>query len=567
MRESFVVTEGVAYAPAVIFKNIEIDICKTSITQELVESEISLYKNALEHTYRIFQEELKNTDSEQAKEFLDTACLYLTDPYIKKQIEQSISDELVTAEFSIINCYHNYISNLISMNDPFVMHNEFEIRNLAETLVLELHKKKVVLPTIEKDSILICNNITPAQFLTLNLKHIKGVLLEDGNTNSHMAIVLRSLKIPAIFNVNNATKHISNSTPVLVDAYNNRIFIDPLDEIVWTTIQKSKELVKKQSKNIVPLIAQYKMAPDGERMRVLANVGSLTELNKLVDLPSSGIGLFRTEFLFMDYPHEPTEEEQYEIYKKIMCSLPNKYSVTFRTFDFNADKLPLYMTNQPAFTTASSLGSSTSSNTRHLLDNQISALLKASEFGSMNIMFPMVTEYEEVKELVDLFNNTKDKLIKEGHKINDIKLGIMIETPAGAIMSDELAKLVDFFSIGTNDLTQYTEACSREIATKRNDELSPAVLKLIRLTVENARKNQIPVCICGELVHNINYLAIFVNIGIRDFSVAPFYLNKVLDSLHTTDFINDIHIKDKISLIKTKKEILELNNTLIANIK
>lgn len=562
MREGFIITEGVACAPAVIFKNEPVTVTQKLISDTEAESEVQLYTDARKRTQELLINEEQNTDSKAAKEFLETALLYLIDPYIGDQIITKIKVDRLSAESSILQSYHDYISKLISMNDPFVMHNEFEIRNLAETLVLELHKKKIILPIIKNDCILICNNITPAQFLTLNTEKIKGILLEDGNTNSHLAIVLRSIKIPAIFNVRNATKLITNNTTVLIDAFNNKIYINPLDELIWTVTKQAKNN-NFHNDNITPMIAQYKVAPDGERMRVLANIGSLAELQRLIDNPSSGIGLFRTEFLFMNYTQEPTEEEQFIVYKQIMKSLPTKYSVTFRTFDFNADKLPLYMTTPSAFSVASNnIGGNY---TRNILVKQLRALLRASEFGNMSIMLPMVAEYEEVKELTDLIATIKRQLKTAGHNIGNVPQGIMIETPSGAIMSRDLAKLVDFFSIGTNDLTQYTEACSREAANHRNDELTPAVLKLINLTVKNAKIEGIPVCICGELVHNLNYLALFISIGLRDFSVAPFYLNKLLDSMHSTEIEIDNDLQNKISEIKTKREILELNNKLIIN--
>lgn len=563
MRDGFIITEGVACAPAVIFKNEPVTVTQTLISDEEAKSEVELYTNARDRTHELLVREGHNTASKVAKEFLDTAILYLIDPYICEQIIAKITKQRLSAESSILQCYHDYISNLISMNDPFVMHNEFEIRNLAETLVLELHKRKIVLPKITEDCILICNNITPAQFLTLNTDKIKGILLEDGNTNSHLAIVLRSTKIPAIFNVQNATKLIQNGTKVLVDAFNDKIYIDPLDELIWTVTKKAQSNSNADN-NITPMIAQYKTAPDGERMRVLANIGSLAELQRLTYNPSSGIGLFRTEFLFMNYTQEPTEEEQYNVYKQIMDTLPHNYSVTFRTFDFNADKLPLYMTTQSAFS-VTSIGSAGSNYTRNLLVKQIRALLRASEHSSMSIMLPMVAEYEEVLELVDLFSTIKNQLKAEGHTIGNVRQGIMIETPSGAIMSKDLAGLVDFFSIGTNDLTQYTEACSREAANHRNDELTPAVLKLIAYTVKNAREAKIPVCICGELVHNLNYLALFISLGLRDFSVAPFYLNKLLDTMHSTEIKTITDLQDIIDRIRTKGEILELNNKLILN--
>ncbi|WP_031578569.1 phosphoenolpyruvate--protein phosphotransferase [Ruminobacter sp. RM87] len=560
MQEGFVITEGVACAPAVIFKNDPPMVNIVHIAPEDVEKEIELYHTTLERTHRLFLDEKNNVQSVMAKEFLDVAILYLTDNYVKKLIEDRIRNELCNAESAVMRCYHDYINELISLNDPFVMHNEFEIHNLAETLILELRKKKVVLPEISEDSILVCNNITPAQFLTMNTSHIKGILLEDGNTQSHLAIVLRSTKIPAIFNVSNATKLIAPGTNVLVDAYANRVYLDPLDELIWQANKNAQKYHKTDSSRvdvIKPLMAQYKTSSDGERMRILANINSVSEINKLTCLPSSGIGLFRTEFLFMNCSQEPDEEQQYLVYKKIMDMLPSNYEITFRTFDFNADKLPLYMSMSSAFNV------DTNQHHRNTLVKQLRAILRASAQRQIRIMFPMVAGYEETMELIDLFNTVKQNLTAQGYDTGRIKTGIMIETPAGALMSDALAPLVDFFSIGTNDLTQYTEACSREAATHRNDELTPAVLKLIYLTVQNARKHRIPVCICGELVHNLNYLALFISIGLRDFSVAPFYLNKLLEKIHELEVRIDLNLATKINAVRTKQEIIELNKSLI----
>lgn len=559
MCDGFIITEGIAYAKAVIFKNEPITVSQKNINQTDVEHEIALYNNAKERTHQLLITEKLKSTSEVARDFIETAILYLIDPYITEQITTEIAVEFVSAESAIMNCYNNYLNELIDKHDPFVSHNEYEIRNLAETLILELRKTKLVLPQITEDSILITNNITPAQLLTLDLNKIKGILLENGNTNSHLAIVLRSTKIPAIFNVNNATTIISSSTMVLIDAYNNHIYLNPDEEVIWNVKQKVQNLVQ-GDEIIKPMIAKYRTLEDGTIIKVLANISSIAELNKLKYYPSSGIGLFRTEFLFMNYTKEPSEEEQFITYKQILNALPKKYTVNFRTFDFNADKLPLYMTSQSAF----SVGKNTiGSTTTHVLIRQIRALLRASAFGTIKIMFPMVSEYDELKELVELFNSVYDNLIEEGCDIPKVPIGIMIETPAGALMSKELATLVDFFSIGTNDLTQYTEAINREVANHRNNELTPAVLKLILLTVKNAKAAKIDVSICGEIVQNLEYFPILMGIGLTDFSVAPLCLSKLLDTIHSTDINIPDNIENKIQSIKSKNDIIKLSNNLL----
>lgn len=561
MREGFVITEGVACAPAVIFKNDPPTVSAARIAPEEIAREKSLYLEALERARVGLAAERENAASPMAREFLDIAILYLTDGTIRERILRRIENELCNAETAVMKCYLDYFRELTEMNDPFAVHSEFEIRNLADTLVLELRRKKVVLPAISEDSVLVCDNITPAQFLNLNTARVKGVLLENGNPQSHMAIVLRGAKIPAIFNVSNATRIITPGTVVLIDAYANRIYLSPLEELIWQARENARKH-ERRSPNaenpVKPMAARYKTSPDGERMRVLANINSIAEISKLSSLPSAGIGLIRTEFLFMNSDTEPGEEEQYRVYRKIIQMLPHNYEITFRTFDYSADKMPLHMSVSAPF------GADGGPYGKKAVRTQLRAILRASARHPVRIMFPMIAEYEEAAELVNLYTDTRSSLISEGHEVGTLKIGIMIETPAGAIMSGALAPLVDFFSIGTNDLTQYTESRSREAASRRCEELTPAVLKLIDITARNARAHRTPVCICGEIVHNLRYLPLFISIGLRDFSVAPFYLSGLLEKIHELEISPDPRLGEKIAGIKTRQEISDLCESLVA---
>ncbi len=563
LRDGLVIKEGVACAQAVVFKNVPLHVEQTEISINDVPHEIKLFKDARENTRRSFEEEKSHTKSQDARDFLDTSIMYLVDPFVEKQIIELISVEHINAESAIHRCFNRFVEDLIKHHDPFIMHNEFEIRNLAEHIILELHKRKVVLPKIQKDCILIANNITPAQFLTLNCDFIKGVLLEDGNTNSHMAIVLRSMNIPAIFNVENATSIITDGMNVLLDASNNKIYLEPLEELVWIVKKHEEERIAKDDKiSVTPLIAQYKTTKAGDKIQILANIGSISEIQDLRQRPSSGIGLFRTEFLFMNHTQDPSEEEQFQTYKKILESLPKRFSVTFRTFDFSQDKLPMYLTKPINY------NFTTGTDEEHIELNdvlypQLKALLRASTYvQEVKVMFPMIAECEDLIYVLDLYKKARNELSSKGISIGNIKIGIMIETPAAAIMSQELAKMVDFFSIGTNDLTRYTESCSREFATRHSDELSPAVLKLIAITTESASKAGIPVSICGELVHEQRYLPLFCALGLRNFSVAPFFLNNMLYAIHNIDIKIPNDFKNILANIRTRKEIIELSQSI-----
>ncbi len=564
MRDGFVIKEGIACAPAIVFVNTPVHVEKTKITVPEVTSEVALYLEAREKTRVYLENEMAKTTSRDAREFMETSVMFLMDPYVEKKITDLIKSDLFSAESAIHHCYNSFVQELLDNHDPFIMHNEYEIRNLAEHIIITLKRKRPPIPVITGDCIFVANNLTPAQLLTVDNSHIKGVILEDGNTNSHMAIVLRSLNIPTIFNVENASHIIKNGMNVLMDAYANKIYLNPLEELIWSVKKHARERIDSGNSNIVnPLIAQYKTTRSGERIEVLANIGSLSEIQDLKKYPSSGIGLFRTEFLFMNHTQDPTEDEQFECYRKIVESLPDLFSITFRTFDFSADKLPLYL-SKPVHYNCTTGTDEDNTILNDILTTQLRALMRASVFGhQMQIMFPMAAEYEDFVHLLDLYQQTRESLMREGTTPGHIKIGVMIETPAAAIMSESLASLVDFFSIGTNDLTHYTETCSREFATKHNNELSPAVVKLIALASENAQKAGIPVSICGEIVHEQKYLPLLYALGIRSFSVAPFYLSSMLYAIHTLDIRIPRDFREHIRNLRTRQDVIDLSANIL----
>ena len=564
MRDGFVIKEGIACAPAIVFINTPLHVEKTKITAAETAGEIALYHDAREKTRLYLENEMRKTESEDAREFMETSVMFLMDPYVEKQITELISQDLFSAESAIHHCYNSFVQELLDNHDPFIMHNEYEIRNLAEHIIMTLKRKRPPIPEITGDCIFVANNLTPAQLLTVDNSHIKGVILEDGNTNSHMAIVLRSLNIPTIFNVENASVIIKNGMNILMDAYANKIYLNPLEELIWSVKKHVRERIESGNSNIVdPLIARYKTTRTGERIEVLANIGSLADIQDLKKYPSSGIGLFRTEFLFMNHTSDPTEEEQFGCYRKIMESLPDRFAVTFRTFDFSADKLPLYL-SKPVHYNYTTGTDEDNLLLRDIITTQLRALMRASAFGhQMRIMFPMAAEYEDFVHLMNIYQESRESLLREGVRPGRIKIGVMIETPAAAIMSESLAGLVDFFSIGTNDLTRYTETCSREFATRHNNDLSPAVVRLIALASENAQKAGIPVSICGEVVHEQKYLPLLYALGIRSFSVAPFYLSSMLYAIHTLDVRIPREFQERIRSLRTRQDVIDLSANLL----
>ena len=374
--------------------------------------------------------------------------------------------------------------------------------------------------------ILCADDLTPSEAATLDKECFSAFITAKGSLTSHAAILARSRGIPAVVGVgDDFLKAAKNGTPLLANGFTGEVFLDPDEEVLKKALEKKNRL--RIDKNAaLALRGKETITQDGRRIKLFANIGTPEDVTEVLENDAEGIGLFRSEFLYLSRESLPTEEEQFVAYRKVLEAMGQK-EVIIRTLDLGADKKAAYLNLPEEDNPALGLRAIRLCFQRpELFKTQLRALYRASAYGNLSIMFPMITGVSEVRKALSLCAEVRSELTRNGIPCSEVKLGIMIETPAAALISDRLAPLVDFFSIGTNDLTQYVLAMDRQNAALDpfRDPHHEAVMRLIRMTAENARKNGIPVGICGELARDLTLTKSFVEMGIGELSVSPPYV-------------------------------------------
>ena len=439
-------------------------------------------------------------------------------------IENLIKEEKVTAEYAVFATGEVFSKTFADMDDDYMRARSVDVIDISKRVIRKLTGKEEVSLESSEPVIITAYDLTPGETINLDKSKVLAFVTKKGSSNSHTAILARSLNIPALVNVNFDSDDLSvlDGKFAAVDAVNGKLYIEP-DSDVIENIKKLEAELNIEKSELDTLKGLENVTRDGRKINIFANIGSEKDVEAVIENDAGGIGLFRSEFLYLGRNEAPSEEEQFVSYREAIEKMCGK-KVIIRTLDIGADKkvdyLGLAEEENPA------LGCRAIRiclNKKELFKAQLRALYRASAFGNLGIMFPMITSVEEVRRIKELVDEVKAELSSENVKIGSPELGIMIETPAAAIISDELAKEVDFFSIGTNDLTQYTLAIDRQ-----NEQLEEfynphhrAILELIRMTCDNAHKNGIWVGICGELAGDTRLTRNFVEMGIDELSVSP----------------------------------------------
>ena len=474
------------------------------------------------------------------------------------EIETELENDNITAEYATNKIFDSYIECFKKLNDNTMSQRIYDFIDIKTNLLkFMLNIKSQKITDIEKSCILVKKEFIPSELFNLDKNKIKGLISETGNSNSHVAIIAKSLEIPTLFNVNNATEKIKNDDIIILDADKEEIFINPTENIICKANEKLL-YIENEKKSLTKYKSKPATTKDNKIINIYANINHLSEINIALEKGINGIGLFRSEFLFMERNNLPSEQEQFEIYKTVAQKLAGK-PVTIRTLDIGADKKIPYINFEHEDN--SFLGYRA---IRFCLDNknifhdQIKAILRASAYGKIKLMIPMISTFEELIDTKKIISDIKLELDNEKIKYDKkIQIGIMIETPSAVLIANDLAKECDFFSIGTNDLIQYTMATARD-----NSKISylyspfqPAVIKNIITTIQIAKKNNIEVSICGETASNYLLIPLFISAGLENLSIQP---SLILD---TKKFIKKIDLKSiscickDISKFKTKSEI------------
>ncbi len=451
-------------------------------------------------------------------------AMMLEDGDYNDAIENTVRMERADAEYAVMTAAEQFATVFASMNDPYMRARAADVRDVSARVCRILRGEQGNrLPSDGEPVILCADDLAPSETMQLDRDRIAAFVTAEGSVNSHTAILARSLGIPAIVGVGHALTALADGTPLAVDSFSGELFVDPDDDTRARLLRQRDEHLRARA-----LLEKYRgmdnVTLDGRRIDLFANVQSIAEVGAARLCDAGGIGLFRSEFLYLDRERAPDEEEQFRAYQTVLQSMGNK-KVIIRTLDAGADKqIPYFDLPREENPALGLRGARLCLCRPDLLRTQLRALLRASVFGNLGIMFPMIVSVAEVNELLTFFHRVRAELAAEGYPIAPrVEIGIMIETPAAALISHRLAPLVDFFSIGTNDLLQYTLAIDRQnpAVLRFFDEHHEAALRLIAMTAEAAHAAGKWVGICGELAADRALTETFLGMGIDELSVSP----------------------------------------------
>ncbi len=485
----------------------------------------------------IYDKALVEVGEANAKIF-EMHIMLLQDIDFNESIENIIETQSVNAEYAVAVTSDNFTQMFSAMDDAYMRERAADIKDISNRLIRNLQAGEEEKTSGQEKVIICANDLAPSETVLLDKEKVLAFVTAHGSSNSHTAILARNMNIPAIIGVGEAfLTEICDGESAVVDGFTGEIYVNPDEETVTKfKIKQSQEEEKR--KLLQELKGKENITKDGKRIKIYANIGSVDNIGAVLLNDAGGIGLFRSEFLYLESSDYPTEEEQFIAYKKVLERMAGK-RVIIRTLDIGADKQVDYFNLKKEENPALGYRAIRICLTRpEIFKTQLRALYRASSYGRLGIMFPMITSENEVEQIIDMCEEVKAELISEKVDISDkVELGIMIETPAAAIISDKLATMVDFFSVGTNDLTQYTIACDRQNPELEDfiDTHHEAILRLIEMSANNAHKHGKWIGICGELAADTNLTEKFLRMGIDELSVSPAFVLKVREKVRSID--------------------------------
>ncbi len=485
-------------------------------------------------------EQARHDIGEGGAAIFEIHAMMLEDEDYNHAIENTIRIERADAEYAVMTAADHFATVFASMNDPYMRARAADVRDISARVCRILRGESAGdMPSGTEPVILCADDLAPSETMQLDRDRIAAFVTAEGSVNSHTAILARSLGIPAIVGVGSALGELGSGTPLAVDSFSGKLFVCPdAETVAHLTHQRDEHLRARK------LLEKYRgmdnVTLDGRRIDLFANVQSIAEVGAARLCDAGGIGLFRSEFLYLDRSDAPDEEEQFRAYRTVLQSMGNK-KVIIRTLDAGADKqIPYFSLPREENPALGLRGARLCLCRPELLRTQLRALLRASVFGNLGIMFPMIVSVVEVNELLTLYHRIRAELEAEGHPLAPrVEVGIMIETPAAALISHRLAPLVDFFSIGTNDLLQYTLAIDRQnpAVLRFFDERHEAVLRLIAMTADAAHAAGKWVGICGELAADSTLTETFLRMGIDELSVSPSRILELREHIRHLDLV------------------------------
>lgn len=516
-----IVSEGIAVRGKIVFcGGLQREIKRCMALD--IELEVSRYNAAVTSVCaeldKLYEKAVAELGENEA-EIFNAHKLLICDEGYKKSVEDIIRNEKVCAEYAVACTRDKYVAMFDAMEDEYLKARGADIKDISWRLISVLTGTDNA-TVLTEPSIIVAKELTPGETIKLDRKMALGFVMETAADNSHAAILARSMGVPMLTGVRADKRW--NGQIGAIDAVNGDFYVEP-DEVTLDKLRVAAEAYKKQKEQLKAMKEKHIVTKDGRQIMLCASIGSVEDVDEAIACGAEGVGLFRTEFLFLGRKSYPAEEEQFETYKYVAERFDGKL-VIIRTLDIGADKKADYMElcseENPAL---GMRGIRLCLERKELFKTQLRAILRAAAYGRVAVMFPMVTAVDEVNRAKELLDEVREELAEELKECGEVEVGIMIETPAAALISDELSGIADFFSIGTNDLTQYTLAADRQNGrlAKLYDAGHPAVLKLIDIVIKNAHAKGIWVGVCGEAAADVKLAKRFIELGVDELSVAP----------------------------------------------
>ena len=513
------------------------------VKTENPDQELARYEKAKTEGIRqlqwLYDKALKEVGEANAAIF-EVHQMMMEDDGYNESVENIIRSQGVNAEYAVATTGDNYAQMFSAMDDDYMRERAADVRDISERLLTILNGEDTGSVDTDEPKIIVAEDLAPSETVQLDKDKVLSFVTVKGSLNSHTAILARTMAIPALVNTSMELDDSMDGKTGIVDGANGTFYVDP-DEATLEEMKKRQEedLLRKQL--LQTLKGKDNVTLDGQRVMLYANIGNIKDLATVIQNDAGGIGLFRSEFIYLEKEEFPTEEEQFQIYRQVAQTMAGK-RVIIRTLDIGADKQCGYFHMEHEENPALGCRAIRICLTRpEIFKTQLRALFRASAFGRIAIMYPMITSVAEVRRIKEIVEEVKSELTSQGVEFGDPEQGIMIETPAAAIISDDLAREVDFFSIGTNDLSQYTMAIDRQNPQLDQffDSHHPAVLRMISMVVENAHKAGIWAGICGELGADQSLTKEFLAMGVDELSVSPgsiLPLRKIILETNVTDY-------------------------------
>ena len=559
------ISEGIGLGKAVILEENGLKIEKQKI--EDISAEKQQIYDAVKEVESEIEKLIQNIDGTE-KEIMQAYLMILQDPSLIQETIKIIEQEKCNSAYAVENGLNQIIKTFEEMDDPYMAARSRDIEDMKKRILAKLLKiEEIDLSKLPKNTILVAKELSTSDSAKMNLKNISGIITEIGGVNSHMAIIARTNEIPAIVGIRHIFENIKENDFIALNGATGEIFLNPTQEKI-KELTKNQENIKQEKQELEKYKNEKAITKDGHQVELLANIGGPQDIQIVIDNTAEGVGLLRSEFLYMDAKDFPSEEEQFEAYKKIAESLENKRLV-IRTLDIGGDKDLKYMKlpkEENPFLGYRAI--------RIYLDNvdlfkvQLRAILRASSYGNVAIMLPMISSIEELRKSKEIIEEVKEELKEKNIKFNEnIEVGIMIEIPSSAVMADEFAKECDFFSIGTNDLIQYTIAVERgnEKLANLYSHFNPAVIRLIKSAIDGAHKNGILCGMCGEAAGDVKFIPLLVGLGLDEFSMNANKILKARKLITDLSFEECKELANKVLKLESTEDVKRILDTICSD--